>query len=297
MGKKVIVFGGSGFLGSHVADALSEKGFEVTLFDLVKSPWAKPTQKMIVGDIRDFDQVNEAIKGNKILYNFAGLADLDDAATRPIETISTNIIGTVNLLEAAVKQKIDRFVFASTIYVYSNLGGFYRCSKQSCELYIEEYKKQYNLNFVTLRFGTLYGPRADKRNSIWRYLNQGLKTGKISFSGTGQETREYIQVKDAANLSVDILDDKYVNQHIIITGHHPMKVVDMLSMINEILDRKIELEFQDSPSENHYSITPYSFAPKIGKKLVSDFYTDMGQGILECLNELSRESEETKGKD
>ena len=105
MGKKVIVFGGSGFLGSHVADALSEKGFEVTLFDLVKSPWAKTTQKMIVGDIRDFDQVNEAIKGNKILYNFAGLADLDDAATRPIETISTNIIGTVNLLEAAVKQK------------------------------------------------------------------------------------------------------------------------------------------------------------------------------------------------
>ena len=291
MGKKVIVFGGSGFLGSHVADALSEKGFEVTLFDLVKSPWAKTTQKMIIGDIRDFDQVNEAIEGNEIVYHFAGLADLDDAATRPIETISKNITGTVNLLEAAVKQKIDRFVFASTIYVYSALGGFYRCSKQSCELYIEEYKKQYNLDFAILRFGTLYGPRANKRNSIWRYLNQGLKTGKISFPGTGQETREYIQVKDAANLSVDILDDKYVNQHIIITGHHPMKVVDMLSMVNEILDRKIELEFQDSPSENHYSITPYSFAPKIGKKLVSDFYTDMGQGILECLNELSRESE------
>jgi UDP-glucose 4-epimerase len=296
VGKKIIVFGGSGFLGSHVADALSERGFEVTLFDLKESRWVKPSQKMIVGDITGMDQVLGAVKGHDIVYHFAGLADLDDAVTRPAETVSKNIMGTVNLLEAAVKENIERFVFASSIYVYSNLGGFYRCSKQSCELYIEEYRKKYDLNFSILRYGTLYGPRADNRNSIWRYLNEGLTTGKIKFPGTGQEIREYIQVRDAAKLSVDILDSKYANQHIIITGHHPMKVADMLSMVNEMLGNKIEFEFQGMPSENHYNVTPYSFTPKIGKKLVSDFYIDMGQGILECLNEISGDAKEGSEK-
>ena len=297
MGKKVIVFGGSGFLGSHVADALAERGFEVTLFDLLKSRWAKPSQKMIIGDITDIDQVMGAVKGHDIVYHFAGLADLDDAVTRPTETVSKNILGTVNLLEAAAKVNVERFVFASSIYVYSSLGGFYRCSKQSCELYIEEYKNRYNLDFSILRYGTLYGPRSDNRNSIWRYLNQGLTTGRIKFPGTGQEIREYIQVKDAASLSVDILDLKYVNQHIIITGQHPMKVADMLSMMNEILGNKISFEFQDLPSGDHYNVTPYSFIPKIGKKLVSDFYIDMGQGILECLNEMSEGENETSERE
>ena len=93
-------------------------------------------------------------------------------------------------------------------------------------------------------------------------------------------------------MSVDILNEEFTNQHIIITGHHPMKTSDMLKMINEILGLKIELEYQNIHSENHYNLTPYSFAPKIGRKLVSDCYVDMGQGLLECLHEISQESKD-----
>lgn len=287
---KIIVFGGSGFLGSHVADYLESEGHEVVLFDVKPSLFASPTQKMLVEDILDLEKVHSCMQGVDAIYHFAGLADLDHATTRPAETVQLNIVGTVNLLEAAVKAGIKRFIFGSTIYVYSGLGGFYRCSKQACELYIEEYQKAYGLDFTILRYGSLYGPRAGATNSIRRYLQEGLQSQRIAYPGTGNEVREYIHVKDAAKLSVDILAQEYKNQHIIITGHHPMKAGEMLAMIEEILDQKVTINFAHNTSQSHYNITPYLFIPKIGKKLVSNCYTDMGQGFLECLHEISDEN-------
>jgi UDP-glucose 4-epimerase len=294
MNKEIIVFGGSGFLGSHVADALSEQGNKVTIFDLKASPYLRPDQKMVQGDIEDLDLIFDVVKRKDIIYHFAGLSDLTDGTAKPIESVAKNIIGTVNLLEAGARAGIERFVFASTIYVYSGLGGFYRCSKQSGELYIEEYQKKFDLNFTILRYGSLYGPRADERNSIWRYLKQGLRDKKIVYSGTGDETREFVHVRDAAKLSVDILTEEFENQHVIITGHHSMKARNMLEMINEILSRKVSIDYAGSFDEAHYNVTPYMFTPKVGKKLVSNCYVDIGQGLLECLQEISHEFEENK---
>ena len=282
---KVVVFGGSGFLGSHVADALTDRGYDVIVYDINESPYLQKNQRMIVGDILDKDSINEIIKGVDYVYNFAGLADLDTATTSPIETANQNILGNLNILEAACKQKVKRFIYASTIYVYSQMGGFYRCSKQSSELYVEEYQKQYGIDYTILRYGTLYGPRSNMKNSVYRYLMQALKEKRIVALGDGEEIREYINITDAAKLSVDILDKKHKNQHIIITGHHPMKYKEMLLMIKEILGGDVKIEFNKTDS-NHYKYTPYSFIPKIGNKLVSNEYIDMGQGLLECLHEI-----------
>jgi UDP-glucose 4-epimerase len=290
----VIVFGGSGFVGSHVADELTGRGHEVKIYDLRPSQYLKNGQKMIVGDILDKDKVFKAVEGCDVVYNFAGIADLDTATTQPIDTINQNILGNAIILDATVKAGAKRFVYASTIYVYSSLGGFYRCSKQAAELYIEEYQKRYGLDFTILRYGTLYGPRADERNSMYRYLKEALINGKITCYGTGEEVREYIHVKDAAKLSVDVLSDEFKNKHVVISGHHPMKFKEMLNTIKEMLDNKIKIEFK-SPEEYprygaHYFITPYSYVPKIGQKLVSNYYTDLGQGLLECLEEIRKET-------
>jgi len=114
---KAIVFGGSGFIGSYVADCLTRSGHEVAVFDLKPSPYLLPGQEMIIGDILDEDTVANAVQGCDYLYDFAGIADLDDATTRPIDTIHQNILGTATLLEAARKHEIERFIYASTIYV------------------------------------------------------------------------------------------------------------------------------------------------------------------------------------
>ena len=294
MKKHAVVFGGSGFLGSYVADELSKIGLHVTIFDAKNSRYAGSQQEMVIGDILNRDQVFDIVKGKDFVFHFAGLADLDDASTKPMETVTQNIMGTINILDAAAEADVKRVVFASSIYVYSGLGGFYRCSKQAAELYVEEYQKRHDLDFTILRYGSLYGPRADCRNGIWRFLSQGLREGRISYLGTGKEIREYVHVRDAAKLSVDILAEKYKNQHIIVTGHHPMKASDMLDMIQEILGKKLDFEYEQVKLGNHYNITPYSFNPKVGRKLVSDCYIDMGQGMLECLHEISLETEEKK---
>lgn len=284
---KAIVFGGSGFIGSHVADRLTEAGYDVTIFDLKPSPYLLPAQEIIIGDILDKKAVSDAVKGCDYIYNFAGMADLDAATTEPLRTIEQNIVGTAILLEATLRSRAKRFIQASTIYVYSDTGGFYRCSKQAAELYVEEYNRKFGLEYTILRYGTVYGPRADSRNSIYRYLKQALDEGKIDCGGTGDETREYIHVRDAAQLSVDILADKYRNKQVIITGHHPMRLRDMLYTIREILSNRIEINFEASKSDTpHYNITPYSFVPKIGRKLVTHEYVDMGQGLLECISEI-----------
>lgn len=283
---KTIVFGGSGFLGSHVADVLTDAGHDVTIFDLRPSSYLQSDQRMYIGDILNPEQVLDAVKGHDIVYNFAGIADLDDATTKPIDTIRLNIEGNANILETCRQADIRRFVYASTIYVYSNKGGFYRCSKQAAEIYIEEINRKYGLDFTILRYGTLYGPRANERNSIYRYLKQALETECVVCNGTGEEMREYIDVRDAARLSVKTLNEEFKNQYIIISGHQPMKFKEMILMIKEILGKDISIEFTDIKDSDHYSYTPYSFVPKVGQKLVNHCYTDMGQGLLECLHEM-----------
>lgn len=283
---KAIVFGGSGFLGSHVADCLTARGYTVTIFDLNPSPYLLPEQTMVEGDILDEEAVHAAIAGQDVVYNFAGIADLDDATTKPKLTVQLNVQGNLNIMEGCLRTPVRRFVYASTIYVYSQKGGFYRCSKQAAEIYIEEYQRRYGLNFTILRYGTLYGPRADERNSIFRYLKQALEKRRIVCQGNGEELREYIHVSDAARLTVDILHEEYQNCHIIITGHYPMKFKEMLLMIGEILGGNIIIDFIGDESGDHYTLTPYSFVPKIGHKLVNHRYLDMGQGLLECLHEM-----------
>jgi len=216
--NKTIVFGGSGFLGSHVADSLTEQGFEVTIFDIKESTFLQKNQEMVVGDILDIVQLDQAVKDHAIVYNFAGIANIDECYRRPLDTIKYNILGNAKILESAIRNKVEKYLFASSAYVYSSSGSFYRISKQASELFIESYTEENDMNYVILRYGSLYGDRADNRNSLHCIVKSALKNKKIDYYGDGTETREYINVKDAADLSVEALDEKYSNQILMLTG-------------------------------------------------------------------------------
>ena len=152
---KVLVTGGAGFVGSHVADELTRVGHEVRIMDRRPSPYRHPDQEEVLGSTTDPAQAAAALEGCELIYHFAGLADLDDARSRPLDTVTENVLGTVTMLEAARKAGVSRFVHASTIYVYSERGGFYRCSKQAAESYTEEFQRRYGMDFTILRYGTL----------------------------------------------------------------------------------------------------------------------------------------------
>ena len=287
MAKKVLVVGGSGFLGSHVADELTEKGYEVTIFDQKKSTWINDNQKFIESDLLDREHVIKSLEGFNFVIHFAGIADIGESKEKPLETIETNIIGTANLLEGCRKNKIEKFIFASSVYVFSKYGSFYGKSKQACELLIEEYQNEFNLDYIHVRYGSLYGPRAQEWNGLKKYISEIIKNKQIDFSGNGEEKREYIHVKDAAIMTASLLESDEKNIAVNITGHQVISTLDLFKLIFEVLqlEEKINLS-KESKVVSHYKISPYSFQPKESKKLVPKKFIDIGQGVLEIIHEI-----------
>jgi len=294
--KKVLVTGSSGFMGSHVADVLEEQGYNVVLFDAISSKYKSKFQEEIIGDILKPEDIESAIEGCDAVFHFAAQADIGASSDIPTKTITTNIIGTQNLLEAGRKYKVRRFMFASTIYVYSELGSFYRVSKQACEKIIEEYQREFGLDYTILRYGSLYGPRANDFNAIRSFLIHAIKEKKIIRRGNGEELREYIHVKDAARLSVIALNEKHKNKHLVITGNQQIKVKDLLTMIREIFNSEIEIKFDFEEELHHYEITPYNYKPQVAQKITSDTFYDLGQGLLDLLYDLEMEMNKGNGE-
>ena len=266
-------------MGSHTADELSNRGYEVTIFDRIASPWLRNDQKMVVGDYMDAESLADAMKGASILYHFAGVADIGQSREQPFET-----------LEAAMKVELKRFVYASTMYVYSSHGSFYRASKQAAEIIIEAYAEHFGLEFTLLRYGSLYGPRAQNWNGIRRFASQIIREGRLDYSGNGSEMREYIHVHDAARLSVDVLDPAYANRAITITGQQLIRVDDLISVMFEITGQPRNVNYHgEGSAPNHYGHTPYRYTPKPAKKLVPQEFVDLGQGLLDVIEEIHRE--------
>ena len=287
---KILVTGGSGFLGSHVADALSKKGHQVTIFDKKKSVWKRSDQKISIGNIVDSNALERVIKKVDAIYHFAGLANLDIALKEPLKSVNYNILGTVKTLELAKKYNIKRFIHASTIYVNSKEGGFYRCSKKAAEDYVEEYFKTFNMNYTILRFGSLYGPRSDSRNGVKKIVKNAIFKGKVAYDGTKNSIREYIHVHDAARACVDILNKKYNNKHIIITGKKKIKIKSFLNNLSKKLNIKNRIKYQNKKPIGHYTVTPFTFKPKKGEKFFLKSNIDFYKGLTQLINELKKEN-------
>jgi len=283
---KVVVIGGGGFMGSHTADELTRRGYRVVLFDKYGSDWKRDDQEMQVGDVLNMEALLQAFEGARFVYHFAGIADIEEARSRPFDTVNLNVVGVATTLEAAISANVERFLFASTMYVYSPYGSFYRASKQAAETIIEAYSEQFPLDYTLLRYGSLYGPRAQPWNGLRKYVTEIVRTGRLEYPGSGRERREYIHVKDAARLSVDILDEKHRNKAITVTGAQVLTSAELLDLIFEIAGKRRDVEFLERNKKDHYSMTPYRYTPKQAKKIVPDEFVDIGEGVLEVVQEV-----------
>lgn len=282
----ILVLGGAGFLGSFVADECTKQGHQVTVFDRIPSPYLQPAQRMMLGDILDRQAVHEAVAEKDVVYNFAGFADLNAAINNPLPVLEVNILGNANVLDACMTHSVTRFVYASTAYVFSSKGSFYGVSKRCSEKIIEEFSQQFGLNYTIIRYGSVYGPRADEQNRIHKLVKEALVDGKIVFQGDGEEEREYIHVQDAATLSLKILENEYCNQHVMLTGVERFKYSQLLNMIKEMLGNELDIEYLGKEYQGHYVYTPYSFTPEPGKKMICNPFIDFGQGLLQTISEI-----------
>ncbi len=291
--NNVTVFGGSGFLGEYLVKELVKHNYRVTVCDIKKPANLIKDTFFKQVDILDATAVKDSLEGGvDYIYNLAGFANLDEAVKNPRSTMELNIIGNINILEACTRRNIKRFIYASSAYAVSNKGSFYGISKLASEKVIEEYKKKFGLPFTILRYGSVYAELEYDNNYLYSLVKEAVLSGKIVHKSDGEEEREYIHASDAAQLSVQVLNESFENQYVILTGMEKMKRKDLFVMIQEMLNGEVEIILEKGTLGSHYKKTPYSFQPTVSKKLVANPYIDMGQGLLECIKAVHGQNKE-----
>lgn len=282
--KNILIFGGSGFLGSYLSRELLKRQYNVTVADIKPSIVVENTQ---ICDITSEDQIKAIFSTNSFdtVFNLSGFANLDQANLDPLMSMELNIMGNIRILEQCVKHKIKRIVYASSVYAMSEVGSFYGISKSASEKIVKEYLKVKQLPYTIIRYGSVYSEQYFDNNYIYSLVSSAIENKKIIHHGDGEEYREYIHASDAASLSVDLIEnDNYLNETVTLTGSFGIKRKELFNMINEILGGEINIEFQPKENKNHYQFTPYSFTEsKHSKKLTPNPQIDFGEGLYQCI--------------
>ena len=226
---KAVVTGGAGFIGSHVVDALAERGDEVTVVDdlstgkrenLADGPGS--AAELVEADIRDSRAMRDLVDRIRpqVIFHLAAQIDVRKSTADPAWDASINVLGTINLLQAALEAGVDRFINTSTGGAIYGEGRIlpapedhpqapeapYGQSKFCAEGYCDLYARLHGLSTVSLRYGNVYGPRQDplgEAGVIAIFCGKLLEGGTPTIFGNGEQTRDYVYVGDVvrANLA------------------------------------------------------------------------------------------------
>ena len=199
-----------------------------------------------------------ATKNCKIIFHLGGISDIKYSIKNPFKTIKTNILGTMNILDVCLKNKIKKLIFASSIYVKSTQGGFYKVSKQCSESIIKEYSKRFGIKYCIIRYGSVYGPGSSVNNGITKILNSYINTKKFHYDGTIKAKRRFIFVQVAINATIKTIDKKFNNKIVLITGSNLMKINDVMKVISKILMINKKPVYRNKQELGHYNTSPYS---------------------------------------
>jgi UDP-glucose 4-epimerase len=210
---RVLVTGGAGFIGSHVVDKLRDQGHEPVIYDLRPSPWPEHADvDTVIGQVTDAVALTEALRDCDAVAHLAAVADVNDVHADPHDAEQVNARGTAAVLEAARLAGVQRVVYASTIWVYSDTedvtvsettllpppAHLYTATKLAGELYCKSYQELYGINYTILRFGIPYGPRAREAAVVPAFVNKAFAGEPLTLSGDGMQTRRFVYVEDLA---------------------------------------------------------------------------------------------------
>jgi UDP-glucose 4-epimerase len=211
---RVLVTGGSGFIGSHVVDKLRARGHDPVIYDLRPSPWHETgTVDTVLGSITDREALERALHSCDAVAHLAAVADVNDVHAEPEDAERVNARGTVAVLEAARRAGVKRIVYASTIWVYSDCEGesvdedtllpppshLYTSTKLAGELYCKAYQELYGIDYTILRFGIPYGPRAREAAVIPAFVGKAMRGEPLTLAGDGGQSRRFVYVEDLAD--------------------------------------------------------------------------------------------------
>lgn len=290
--EKIIVSGGSGFIGYHLVRKLLERGYDAIVLDKQKPP--NEDVKWIKADILKLDELIKCMGGVDVVYHFAAIADATFAAENPLLTIEVNVEGTANVLEACRKSKVKRIIYASTIWVYNaskecnadentllstRTKHVYTTSKLFGEFLCQDYHDHYGLNFTILRFGIPYGP-GGRFNVIPIFIKKALLGESLTIRGTGEQKRQFIYVKDLALGCVSALKEVAENQIYNLPGPQMVSVNEIAETIKKFI---LGVKIVKVPERRGELGDKYISAVKAERELGWKATTSLDEGIRKTI--------------
>ncbi|HEX5193173.1 MAG TPA: NAD-dependent epimerase/dehydratase family protein [Solirubrobacteraceae bacterium] len=247
---RVLVTGGSGFIGSHVVDKLSERGHEPVIYDLRPSPWhGDDAVETVIGSITDREALERAMDGCDAVAHLAAVADVNDVHAEPEDAEHINARGTAAVLEAARRAGVKRIAYASTIWVYSDCptdevdedtllappSHLYTSTKLAGELYCKAYQELYGLDYTILRFGIPYGPRAREAAVIPAFVSKALAGDPLTLAGDGMQSRKFVYVEDLADGVASCLTEVAANRVYNLASDESVTIRQIAETIQELM--------------------------------------------------------------
>ena len=257
---KILVTGGAGFIGSHIVDAYIHEGHEVVVLDDLstgKRENLNPKAKFYEMDIGDSKILNVFEKEKpEILNHHAAQIDVRKSVADPVFDCKINVVGFLNLMEAARKSGVKKVIFASSGgVVYGEQKEFpavedhptnpispYGVAKLMSEKYLYYYYVQYGISYVAFRYANVYGPRQNPHGEagvVAIFINRMLAEEQPVINGTGKQTRDYVYVKDVAELNLRALRSNASDSFNVGTGVET-DVNKLFEILRELLGSRCE---------------------------------------------------------
>ncbi len=273
---EVLVTGGAGFIGSHIAERLVRTGHDVTIVDIMEPYYDLGLKRRNIeavesatgdgGSVRvveesvtDRASLDELIDGTDVVFHQAAQAGVRASVEEPLKVNSYNVVGTLELLDAARKEDVDRVVMASSSSVYGKPAYLpydeehptqpvspYGVSKLAAEHYARVYYEIYGLPTVSLRYFTVYGPRMRPNMAMTNFVSRCVHGEAPVIYGDGSQTRDFTYIEDVVAINEQLVGDDGADGEVLNIGS--TDTIDILSLaktIRDAVDPVLELEFDD----------------------------------------------------
>jgi UDP-glucose 4-epimerase len=251
-----LVTGGAGFLGSHLAQALVDRGYSVRVLDDLSTGneqnLAGLDVDLTIGDVGDPQIVRKAISGADLVFHYAAMVSVPETMRDPISCYKTNLMGSVNVLQEALTAGVRAVVMASSAAVYgeadqpvsetSAVGPHspYAASKLAMEAAARLYTKAYDLRTVCLRYFNIYGPKQSSDSPysavVPKFIQAMLRHQAPVIYGDGHQRRDFVYVADAVDLSVYAAEQDHTSHSIFnVSGGSSISILQLATLLQQLL--------------------------------------------------------------
>jgi UDP-glucose 4-epimerase len=301
--KNILITGGAGFIGSHIADELMENN-DITIVDNLSTGNMKNLKTpehenltFVEADIRNTD-LDELTSDIDYIFHLAAMASVPLSVEKPEECNDVNVNATVRLLKSAADNDVKKVVFSSSSAVYGENRNMplketeplmptspYAASKASCEVYLKSFYESYGLNYTALRYFNVFGPKQDKNSQyaavIPNFISALLEGNQAEIYGDGEQTRDFVYVKDIVRANIAAGKSDY-NGVVNIASGEKLTINRLYEIVKDTLQSDLEPKYlPERPGDIKHSLADTSNMEKINLKIDS---TDFEKQLEETVN-------------